>query len=637
MNNITYPSRQKPRTLFTQISVRRWSAAVALWSALSALPSASAAIINKASNTDNLDLTSSWTGGVVPGAADIASFGTAWNVATPNTLTIGSGVSLQGIALTGGTQFVTINAGTGGTLALGSSGIDFSGITNTRTLTLGSTVTLASDQVWRTGGAASNTAAQITASGVISGAGRLTVDGSSQGYVFLNAANTFSGGFTLNSGGAVKVGSASVANNGVVTSGAFGTGTVTINGGTLYGSGVDNAAPSYVFNGNFAVNNGAGVNVANGRFSLGGSVDLANGTRTVTLGRSANLATLQSSGNESARFIAVANGPAISIANGTLRFVGDNSTNGTNLWSAVGINSAMSFVNNAGLILGQNVITRFGSTDLFANGANAPVVTVETGGVFNLGTANVSASLQVASLNGAGTVTSLNNTGVTRTLTLGNNNQSGNFSGKILNGADFSTVFPAADMTGITGVNGVVAVTKIGTGTQTFSGVGNTYTGATTISAGTLALGANNALSTGSAISVANGATLAMNSFTATASVLTLEGGGKLSFSLGSPENTTALLTLTNAFNKGAAGAYTFDLSGGVVGTYKLVSFGSTTFASGGDFTALLNAGYTGSFALNTVDKTLSFSISSIPEPASFSALAGIAVLGWISTRRRRR
>ncbi len=203
-----------------------------------------------------------------------------------------------------------------------------------------------------------------------------------------------------------------------------------------------------------------------------------------------------------------------------------------------------------------------------------------------------------------------------------------------LQGSTAGTAEIAGSIVNNAGVN-TTSLLKQGTGTWMLSG-SNTFTGTTTVSAGTLALGANNSLSSESAITVASGATLAMNSFTSSASALTLDGGGKLSFSLGTPENSAALLALTGAFTKGTTGAYTFNLSDGVVGSYKLLSFSSTTFTSSSDFTALLGEGYVGSFDLNLVAKTLSFNVSAIPEPSTFASLAGLVILGLACTRRRR-
>src|SRR6185295_10568835 len=72
----------------------------------------------------------------------------------------------------------------------------------------------------------------------------------------------------------------------------------------------------------------------------------------------------------------------------------------------------------------------------------------------------------------------------TNTLTVGNNNATGAFNGVLQNGF---TVIPVAGAGAGTGVTGVLALTKTGSGTQTLSGI-NTYTGATTVQTGTLLL-----------------------------------------------------------------------------------------------------------------------------------------------------
>ncbi len=110
-----------------------------------------------------------------------------------------------------------------------------------------------------------------------------------------------------------------------------------------------------------------------------------------------------------------------------------------------------------------------------------------------------------------GTIPSLmyisNNTAnATSVLTLGNNDQSGNFSGSIV---------------------GNLALTKIGAGEQTLSGA-NTYTGNTTVNAGTLAVSGVGTLAGGGTITVNSGGTLDISGVTAgfsTANPLTLSGG----------------------------------------------------------------------------------------------------------------
>jgi fibronectin-binding autotransporter adhesin len=116
-----------------------------------------------------------------------------------------------------------------------------------------------------------------------------------------------------------------------------------------------------------------------------------------------------------------------------------------------------------------------------------------------IGWANTaSGQFKMGALNGTGVmVGNYTSAGVT-TVTLGNTNNNGSFSGVIANGT-----------------GNVVNLVKIGTGTQTLSGsLPNTYTGMTTLSAGKLILGksaSTNAIGGDLTISPASGWALAAN------------------------------------------------------------------------------------------------------------------------------
>lgn len=111
--------------------------------------------------------------------------------------------------------------------------------------------------------------------------------------------------------------------------------------------------------------------------------------------------------------------------------------------------------------------------------ANGTLQLAVNGGTFPIGT-----------LTGSGFVRTYPGIVYSGTLSLGGDNGSGTFSGKMYEGLPQS----------------VLSVTKTGSGVQTLSGT-NTYTGATKVNAGTLRLGVADAV-TNSAISVAGGATL---------------------------------------------------------------------------------------------------------------------------------
>ena len=187
--------------------------------------------IFKSNNTTALDQTGSWVGGVVPTSVNIIAYNNS-NTAS-STAGIGAGLSSAGILfVTNPGANISITAGTG-SLGLGTSGIDIQASIN-RTLTIGAPITLNADQTWYTGLTNANTA-MINANGVISGTARLSIAGaanSSNQYVLFATNNTFSGGLTLNAGGAVKAGSTNAAVAGaIVQSNSLGTGPLIINAG----------------------------------------------------------------------------------------------------------------------------------------------------------------------------------------------------------------------------------------------------------------------------------------------------------------------------------------------------------------------------------------------------------------------
>ena len=108
-----------------------------------------AAEIFKADNNDNLNLTLSWVGGVVPGAGDIAQ----WPLVPTGNMAsdIGAPWSVAGIVVTNGSDStgynsytVTINGSD--TLTLGSQGLDYKGKKN---LTINTPISVSADQIWR--------------------------------------------------------------------------------------------------------------------------------------------------------------------------------------------------------------------------------------------------------------------------------------------------------------------------------------------------------------------------------------------------------------------------------------------------------------------------------------------------------
>lgn len=140
-------------------------------------------------------------------------------------------------------------------------------------------------------------------------------------------------------------------------------------------------------------------------------------------------------------------------------------------------------------------------------------------------------------------------------LTIGDANANGSFSGVV------------------TDSPGTLSLTKIGTGTYTFSGV-NTYTGATTIDTGTLVIDSSGAIAT-SDLLVKNAATLQLNASAKTLKRLTLEDGARLNLPVTAAQ--TIAITDDLVFSSATTNFTVRPAFAGTVaaGTYDLLTPGS--------------------------------------------------------------
>ena len=406
----------------------------------------------------------------------------------------------------------------------------------------------------------------------------------------------------------------------------------------------------------------------------GGTVELANNTatnfgRNTTLTGSATIspsrinsgaAVTQTLGTLSigAQTLTVAHGTSFnanttgSLTFGATTFTGDavftlNNTNGT----AVGV-TTLGALNDGGT---ARTITKNGAGTLTLATAATSLVT-GTVVALNAGRLN---SNQAAALGALATVNlssgatlgvganqtfgALNGTGGTvalasNTLTVGNA------------GNNLSSAYAGA----ITGTGGLI---KAGSGTLTLAGA-NTYTGATTVSAGKLFVDGPLA---SAAITVANGAsfggsgTLAgLATFASGARLapgdsvgtltfnagLTLQGGSILDFQIGSAGDQIAITGGKLTGPSSGLVTLNFTNSGGfTAGTYTLINYtsavspanyGAASFTLGSTI-----SGFTYNLALNGNNLELT-ATSAIPEPSTYAALAGVAVLGIALWRRPR-
>jgi fibronectin-binding autotransporter adhesin len=389
--------------------------------------------------------------------------------------------------------------------------------------------------------------------------------------------------------------------NAISTQGTGGTNTIQSQGGEQ---------PFYFTGGITLANNltlstfGGSDNITVQTGAIGGTGNLETNVTTISAGGGAGAAgTVGSSGGGIALNSTVNNiGTITNDGNGTST-VGINGNIGSNVTNVIQ-NSATS-----GLILsGANTYT--GPTTVSAGTLTAGVASVAgTSGAFGNGSAvslaNVSGSTlalanfntQIGSLAGGGT------TGGTVTL-----------------GAAMLTTGQDATSTNFAGViSGTGGLTKIGTGTQTLSGM-NTYTGATAVGGGTLALNITNTLATSSSITVNSNGTLAL-----TASSALATPGATTSTTQGSPSSVSGQVPIMlsgGTLLRNGAGVSLGSQSGsmGTVGIGSLTLTAASTIDFGTTGVGTLNfnglAGVSGTNALTIINYTTT-------EPAGSAGVDG--------------
>jgi autotransporter-associated beta strand protein len=435
--------------------------------------------ITKTNNTTNLNLGTSWVGGVAPGLYNQAVWDST--VTAANTTTLASDQQWAGLKIANPGGTVTINGSA--TLSLDDSGVI---LTNaTQNLVVNCPVQLTASSTW--GVAAGRTA---TFTGSISGYPGFLVSGGG-GTVTLSGNNTFAGTTSIGNLGVINIQHASALGS---TSG----GTSVSQGATLQlQGGISFAAePLTLASGTSVIallQNVSGDNTWNGPIGTSGSGQF------VRIASDSGLLTLAGT--------VTGNDPATSVVlQGAGNILVSGKVTGTAGLFSGSTGAGTRTLNNTGNDYGGNTTMSGGTLKLGAGG-----VIPEGSGKGNVVMSPVSPNVATLDLAGFNeTINGLTNSGTgisvvdntttntTSTLTVGGNNQTSTFSGVIRN------------------TGGTLALTKTGSGTLNLPGT-NTYSGNTTVNGGTLAI-AVASLATNSTVSVAQGAALRLD-FTVTNTV----------------------------------------------------------------------------------------------------------------------
>src|SRR5204863_394489 len=317
-------------------------------------------------------------------------------------------------------------------------------------------------------------------------------------------ANTYSGGTTLASGTTLRINNAT----------ALGTGTFTINGGTI-----DNTTGASItlsnnnaqtWNGDFTFTGTRSLNMGTGVISLGTT---AGTTRTITV----NGSTLTEGG-------VISNGTTANsltkAGTGTLTLTGANAYTG-----ATNINAGILNIQNASALgtIAAGTTVASGATLQLQGGittlSEALTISGTGAGGQNGALVNVSGTNNYAGLLTLGAATTISSDSGTLNLT----------NAGTITGATFGLTLTGVGGGSIASIIGTASgtLTKSGTGRWTLTGA-NTYTGSTSINVGILNIQNSTSLgTTASGTTIASGATLQLQGgISVGAEALSLSGSG---------------------------------------------------------------------------------------------------------------
>lgn len=328
----------------------------------------------------------------------------------------------------------------------------------------------------------------------------LSVTNQNGGFFLNNAANTFSGGIVLtNSGAGTRM------SPGTIVAGAYGTGTITVGESSTDLAGIYFATANQTLTNPIIANTGRGTDRF-GTFRVDGTGIVLSGTLTAG---AADL-TFSTNGTGGISATGQITGPnGVSLAPTPHDLTTARSLTLTLNNPGIPNDYAGNTTINNGALAFKSFTLALGAANQIPNGLGRGDVVINsiTGTTNGIGRLNLGGfSDTINGLSGT-TLSIVDGVSGTPTLTIGDGDVSATYNGTITDAA------------------GALAIHKIGTGTQTFTGA-NTYAGPTTVSAGSLVLFNSN---TSPAFNVASGAVLEVSNATLVDSgTTTINGAGTL-------------------------------------------------------------------------------------------------------------
>ncbi|MEI9894185.1 MAG: autotransporter-associated beta strand repeat-containing protein [Chthoniobacter sp.] len=442
--------------------------------------------------------------------------------------------------------------------------------------------------------------------------------------------SNFTGGFTLQ-GGAVFLNASGAASGGAVTNGAFGTGTLTLRGGTLNSI---NGVGRLIYN-----NVDLGGNITLGDAVNTGAITFAPTRGQPTLSADSTLNVL--SGVVWAQAVSGA-GSLTKTGAGTLSVTSSGSTANTYSGGFALEDGVVQILGNSSVSGGVLTSGPFGTGTLTLRGGRLAAYTTTANPTWH-NAVILNGNVELGSVGDPGTMTFSSPGGNTTTLV-----------------QDSTLTVNTANVLWQQGISGGYGLTKAGTGNLTLAaGSSGTYTGPTTVAAGALYVdgflfsspvevqsGATfgGAGQVNNTISVLGGGTLAPGSRTAvgtlsTAGALSLESGAHIQFDLSTATSYDALaasspvsldgadLVLTLGYQPSAGDAFVLIENNSGEAIDGLLSYEGTILHDG-DLFSVTSGGFTQEFQIDYdyeadgFGDNLAITALSVPEPSTWGLLA---------------